>query len=100
MFPIEGRLHDPDSHDHEPQGNIFSYDFETYKYERLLDGINGFDLSRDSRTLIYQSHNRLRVLKAGDKAPKSDSSEPSRESGWLNLYRVKVSVQPAAEWKQ
>ena len=99
-FPVEGQLHDAENHDHEPKGSIFSYDFETLKQEWLLDGVSGFDLSRDYKTLIYRSNYRLRVLKAGDKAPKSDNSEPSRESGWLNLQRVKVSVQPAAEWKQ
>src|SRR6266566_3259638 len=99
-FPVEGQLHDAENHDHEPKGSIFSYDFETLKQEWLLDGVSGFDLSRDYKTLIYRSNYRLPVLKAGDKAPKSDSSEPSPESGWLNLQRVKVSVQPAAEWKQ
>src|SRR2546422_7129 len=65
-----------------------------------MDGVNSFDISRDARTLIYQSQHRLRVLKAGEKAPKSESNEPNRETGWLDLHRVKVSVQPAAEWKQ
>src|SRR5207249_5679429 len=49
----------------------------------------------------YRSHQRLRVLKAGDKAPKGDNGDrTNRETGWLALSRVKVSVQPAAEWKQ
>src|SRR6266487_2333089 len=99
-FPIEGSIHQP-GENHEPRGHIDSYDFEVYKHEHLIDGVNSFDLSRDNKTLIYHTHNRLRVLKAGDKAPKGENGDrASRESGWLDLSRVKVSVQPAAEWKQ
>src|SRR5258706_13348742 len=65
-----------------------------------MDGVSGLDISRYSKTVIYQSHYRLRVLKAGEKPPKPESHEPNRESGWHDLHRVKVSVQPAAEWKQ
>ncbi|MGH2481010.1 MAG: PDZ domain-containing protein, partial [Ktedonobacteraceae bacterium] len=48
---------------------------------------------------IYSKARRLRVLKASEK-PKDNSERASRESGWLDLERVKVSVQPAAEWRQ
>jgi tricorn protease len=101
QFPIEGTIHtQTDADSHEPKGSLWSFDFETLKYEYVLDGVSSFEISRDAKTLIYESHNRLRVLKAGDKAPKTESGEPSRETGWLDLHRVKVSVQPAAEWKQ
>src|SRR6266568_4637556 len=98
-LPIEGAIQDPEE-SHEAKGRIDCYDFETHKHEWLIDDVNSFDLSRDAKTLIYRSQHRLRVLKAGDKAPKTDSNEPNRETGWLDLHRMKVSVQPAAEWKQ
>jgi len=98
-FPIEGMIRSPED-SHEPKGTIYCYDFETHKYEWQMDGMNSFDISRDGKTLIYSANRRLRVLKAGEKAPKPDSNEPNRENGWLDLQRVKVSVQPAAEWKQ
>ena len=99
-FPIEGTISQTGER-HEPRGHIESYDFEAHKTEYLIDGVSGFDLSRDNKTLIYRSRHRLRVLKAGDKAPKGDNGDrTNRESGWLDLGRVKVSVQPAAEWKQ
>jgi len=98
-FPIEGTIHT--SNTYESRGTLYMFDFETQKYEWLGDGINGFDLSRDGKTLIYRAHHQLRVLKAGEKFPKSEEGDdPSRENGWLDLHRVKVSVQPAAEWKQ
>jgi tricorn protease len=95
-FPAEG--YDDDS---SSPGTLEYYEFESYKTERFVNGVNNFKLSRDDKTLIYRQRQRLRVLKAGDKAPKADSGDrPGRESGWLDLSRVKVSVQPAAEWKQ
>ena len=98
--PIEGTIHQP-GENHEPGGHIESYDFDAHKTEFLIDGVSDFDVSRDSKTLIYRSRYRLRVLKAGDKAPKVENgNRASRETGWLDLNRVKVSVQPSAEWKQ
>jgi tricorn protease len=84
---------------HQPRGKIECYDFETYKVEWSIDGVGAFDISRDAKNLIYQKSRRLRVLKATEK-PKDNSERVSRESGWLDLDRVKVSVQPAAEWQQ
>ena len=100
MYPIEGALPSSTDSDEPKGGTIYYYDFETYKHDWLLDSVNSFDVSRDGKTLIYTSRHRLRALKAGEKAPKTDSNEPNRESGWLDLNRIKVSVQPAAEWKQ
>jgi len=100
-YPIEGALGDPDAEERGPRGGIDSYNFEKYKSERIISGVSSFDLSRDNKTLIYRSGRRMRVLKAGEKPTKTeDEKEPSRENGWLDLGRVKVSVQPAAEWKQ
>jgi tricorn protease len=100
-LPIEGTMHDPLDSSYEPKGRIESYEFETQKHEGIVDGVNSFDVSRDAKTLLYRSRHRLRVLKAGEKPSKADNGDhPSRENGWLDLRRVKVSVQPAAEWKQ
>ena len=97
-FPLENGATQP-GEIAQPRGKIECYDFETYKVEWSIDGVNDFDLSRDTKTLIYRKFNRLRVLKSGEK-PKDNSERASRESGWLDLDRVKVSVQPAAEWRQ
>ncbi len=101
-YPIEGAIDDPDeTEEHGPRGSIDAYNFEKYKTERIITGVGSFDVSRDNKTLMYKSGRRLRVLKAGEKASKAESEKESgRESGWLDLARVKVSVQPAAEWKQ
>jgi tricorn protease len=100
-FPIEGTIDLTFTNQHEPKGRIDSIEFETQKQEFLMDSVGSFKLSRDAKTLLYRSNSRLRVLKAGDKAPRGENTDrTNRENGWIDLNRVKVSVQPAAEWKQ
>jgi tricorn protease len=100
-YPIEGaRSRRRDDDERGARGALESYEFDTQKQERLVDGISDFSIGRDGKTLLYQSSDRLRVLKAGEKAPDKKDDRPGRESGWIDLGRVKVSIQPAAEWKQ
>jgi tricorn protease len=97
-YPIEGARGRRD--EESPRGALESYEFETQKQDRLVDGVSDFWIGRDRKTLLYQSGDRLRVLKAGEKAPEKKDDKPGRESGWVDLGRVKVSIQPAAEWRQ
>src|SRR5262249_61026804 len=78
------------------------YDLETQKEEKLAERLSDFEVGRDGKALLYRSGDRLRVLKAGEKAPESrgNGEGPSRETGWVDLDRVKVSVAPEAEWRQ
>ncbi|HEX8968089.1 MAG TPA: PDZ domain-containing protein, partial [Chloroflexota bacterium] len=101
-YPIEGARHRARGDDERSaRGVLESFEFETQKQDRLVDGISDFSIGRDGKTLLYQSSDRLRVLKAGEKAPeKKDDARPGRENGWIDLGRVKVSIEPAAEWKQ
>jgi tricorn protease len=98
-FPLVGGIHE--ERRYEPVGQLGKYDFETLKYEVLIDGVSDFQASRDKKTVIYRARQRLRVLKVGEKPGKTENGDqPNRETGWLDLSRVKVSVQPAAEWRQ
>ncbi len=78
------------------------YDFGKQKHETLVEGIGDFRLAANGHTLVYRAGNRLRVLPAGQKPPEpgTEGEKPSRESGWVDLDRVKVSVRPTAEWRQ
>ena len=105
-FPVEGSR-GIDWFDLTPpaKGTLEVYDFETQKTDRLVEGITDFWIGRDGKTLLYQAGERLRVLVAGEKPPEpeenhEDGDKPSRASGWIDLERVKVSVRPAAEWRQ
>ena len=85
------------------KGTLHVYDFKEQKKDTLVSGIDGFRLSRDAKTLAYVSSNRLRVIKAGKKVEgeKSESKGgPSRQTGWVDLNRIKASIVPTAEWHQ
>jgi tricorn protease len=82
----------------EPGGTVECYDLEAHRQERLVEGVEDFLVGRDARTVLYRASGRLRVLRAGEKASEDDA--PGRESGWVDLNRVKVSVEPVAEWRQ
>ncbi len=99
-YPIEGSRGRRMDEERAPRGVLESFELETQKQDRLVDGVSDFSIGRDGKTLLYQSGDRLRVLKAGEKAPDKKDDKPGRENGWIDLGRVKVSIQPAAEWKQ
>jgi tricorn protease len=100
-FPIEGTLHDDIFETStEPKGKLDVYDLKELKQDTIVTGINGFRVSSDSSTLVYQAGNRLRALKAGDKPPKEADDKPGRRSGWIDLSRMRVSVDPGSELRQ
>ncbi len=99
-YPVEGAInHSPLEEDKSEKGTLLAYDFEEQKEEMLVSGISDFDISADGTTLIYLAGNKLRVVPAGEK-PADDSRAPKRKTGWLDLERVKVLVEPGAEWRQ
>ncbi|MGL4651705.1 MAG: S41 family peptidase, partial [Caldilineaceae bacterium] len=98
-FDVVGTLDNRDWDDDDTQlGTLRAWSFKDFKSEVLVDRVGWFDLSRDRKKLIYGSGRRLRVISAGDK-PNSDSGH-SRRTGWVDLSRIKVSVDPLAEWQQ
>lgn len=102
-WPVEGSLTNTWNPMGDPpaKATLEAYDFETKKSEVLVTGITSFQLSGDRKSLVYRAGNKLRVLRAGEKSDETLAKEgPSKKSGWIDLARVKVSVQPEAEWKQ
>ena len=100
-FPVPGTSSSDD--DSGSRGVLHVYDFKEQKKDTLVSGIEGFRLSRDSKTLVYVTGNRLRVIRAGKKveAEKPESrGGPNRQTGWINLNRIKASIVPTAEWHQ
>ncbi|MEZ4737730.1 MAG: peptidase, partial [Caldilineaceae bacterium] len=99
VFPVQGALDDDDGDEETPSsGTLRSYNFKEYKSETLAEDVAWFQLSENRKKLLYVSHRRLRVINAGEK-PLSDAG-PYRRTGWIDLHRVKVSVEPQREWEQ
>ncbi len=101
-FPIEGtRRRDLRSPERGGNGTLEAYDFESQEQQKNADKISDFWLGADGKTLLYRSGERLRVIGAGEKRDDDDKGDdPGRSTGWVDLERIKVSVRPAAEWRQ
>ncbi|MFC7108989.1 S41 family peptidase [Nonomuraea rubra] len=74
------------------------FDFAKGESETFADGVSAFELGRDHKTLLYRAGSRLRVVKAGEVPGEEEA--PGRQSGWVDLSRIKVSVCPEVEWRQ
>ncbi|MFI7107754.1 PDZ domain-containing protein [Nonomuraea sp. NPDC050227] len=83
----------------EGENTLHLYDFAKGRNETFADGVTAFELGRDHKTLLYRAGSRLRVVRAGE-VPEHDDDPPGRESGWIDLSRIKVSVAPESEWRQ
>src|SRR5947209_4564544 len=104
-FPVRGIR--PDDRDQEPQseGELYAYDFEQQRGATLATEIDDFVIGPDARTLVYFSHGKLRAIDAGGDLPEEgDDEKPApeigRRTGWLDLARISVLVEPVAEWRQ
>jgi tricorn protease len=99
-FPVEGALNPDPRPDPQPRGVLEMYDFKEQKHEHVVSKLNDFELSQDRKTLAYRSAKKLRVILAGIKSDEKAGTELNRKSGWIDLGRVKVSIEPGVEWRQ
>ncbi|HZQ84306.1 MAG TPA: PDZ domain-containing protein, partial [Acidimicrobiales bacterium] len=101
-IPVSGSLgSDWSSAGNGAAASLEVYDLADLHHDTLVGGISDFVVSRDGTTLLYSAGHRLRVIKAGEKpADGSEHEPPGRKSGWLDLDRIKVSVDPVSEWRQ
>lgn len=101
VFPLHGQLDGEEALEEgelPETGALRVYDFKEYKVDTLVENVNEFAVSLNHKKLIYRSGHQLRVIGAGEKPP-SGSGNP-RKTGWINLGRVKVSLEPQSEWEQ
>jgi tricorn protease len=101
VFPIPG-AHGRGGHKESP-GRLELFDFATNRTETLLDKADAFVIAADHLTLVAREGKRLRAVRANSKPEGKDatpSDEPSRKTGWIDLSRIRVSVEPRLEWRQ
>ena len=99
IYPAEGALEDEFLSIAPPaKGLICTYDLNAQKEETLFHKVTDFTVSRDGAYLAYQSGNKLRVVKIGDKPEENNGK--TRKTGWIDLSRLRVAVTPGAEWRQ
>ncbi|MBI5622778.1 MAG: PDZ domain-containing protein [Elusimicrobia bacterium] len=84
-----------------PSSSIEAWDFANRKHDVVCSGVSDFALSANGEKMLIRVEKRLRVVKAGDKPPADSAGEnPGPESGWLDLSRIRLEIEPAQEWRQ
>jgi len=104
-FPVRGIRPPERERQEDSDGELIAYDFEEQRSATLAFEVEDFVLGPDARTLVYLSHGKLRAIDAGGDLPEEgDEEKPPQEigrrTGWLDLARVSVLVEPRAEWRQ
>ncbi len=101
-YPVQGTV-DDDIFEvtEDPKGRLEVYDLRELKHDKLIQGITGFRVSAEGSTLVYQAGRKLRAIRAGEKTNgQTEHEPPSRRSGWIDLGRMRVSVDPPSEFRQ
>lgn len=101
-WPIEGMLgQEPQGEADQAKGQIHLFDLKKQKLEEFHGGVSSFEICQDQSKMVVETAEGLRVVSTDEKPPESDSDEEfGEEKGWIDLSRMKVLVEPQAEWKQ
>jgi tricorn protease len=83
------------SDDSPPRPTLERFDFAKRRAEALVEGLDQFWVSGDGKRLVVHDRSSLRVVPSEHKAD-DDSSDNVN----VDLSRVRVTIDPAAEWHQ
>ena len=92
--PRTGELHEAliGASDEHPKPSLVRYDLEKRKRTTIIDELDGYTISGDGARLAYLDGGSLKV-KGSDAKDDDDAVD-------VDLDRVRVTVDPAAEWAQ
>lgn len=108
IFGVKGKVlftqwvPQPSIYDDEPSrgASLICYDLDTKRTETIVNDVTEIYLSHDAQTIIYANDEAvLRVIKTSEKPEESDDT-PGKKTGWVDMDRFKVRVNPMAEWQQ
>ncbi len=74
------------------------FDFEHLKTDSIGMGVHDIQISHNHDTMLLRMNHKLRVLKTGEKLNSEQGFNP--KSGWVDINRAKLIVNPVEEWKQ
>ena len=81
-------------------GDLATWILGQFKREYLAHGVKDYSLSQNGKKLMYHTGERLRVVSATTNEEGMTDEGLPRVTGWIDLDRVKVSIDPASEWRQ
>ncbi len=102
-YPLTGVLEEQyDNIEDKETGILWCYDFEKQEIEEQAREVFWIETTPAPHTLLYFSKGQIRVVEAGIPVPEERDvgDDMNRKTGWLDLSRVRISVNYAAEWKQ
>lgn len=76
----------------EEPGALSRFDLSKRKEDTLLDGVGGYEVSRDGKRMLVRVKDSWSIADTGDKI------DPSKRP--IAIDKVEVRVDPRAEWKQ
>jgi tricorn protease len=79
------------------------FDFASGETKTLAEQADSFVLAADHHTLLLRHGARLQAIRRHAQARRqagARATKPSRESGHIDLARVRLAVQPLQEWAQ
>jgi len=103
VHPIEGSLGSEWADEEDPNGTLKYFDLEKGEEKAFAKKVESFGIGPDDATMALESRGRLRVVDATGRPPAKRSDEsgrPGRKTGWIDLDRVSVAVEPRREWEQ
>ena len=94
-------MKDPWLDDETPHGAALqAWVFKDHKPSEVAADVSDFSLSANRKHLLYRADQRLRVIKASENADSLTNEGAPRVTGWLDLGRIHLSIEPPAEWQQ
>ena len=84
--------------EHEQGSDLYAFSFKEGEAELVEPCVGGVCISEDRRFLLYESKRELRLVPSDCKP--TDGSGYCRKDGWIDLVRIRVPVDPKAEWLQ
>lgn len=86
----------------EQKVDIYCYDLQKLEEQLFIAGVNSYTFNIDRSAMIYWVNKQLRIIST-KRDPKSElpkEIKPGRASGWIDLNRFKVEIEPLEEFKQ
>lgn len=82
--------------------NLWCYDLNKQEGWTYLQGIKGYQINPDHSAMLVDFDKKLRVVSAKLEPKQELPGDPptGRKSGWIDLSRIKVEIEPLPEWQQ
>ncbi len=77
-----------------------SWDIANDKAETVAEGVIDYTVSADGRVLAFRTQKYLRVVPVAWKDDRSGNEKAGRDTGIVDLERIRAEVQPGPEWEQ